>query len=56
MEFMVGTFKFEAGSVDDALLIAKKQMFEMGWRNLRLMTKDLNGWKFCSSILSFETE
>ncbi|WP_176543225.1 hypothetical protein [Bacillus pseudomycoides] len=56
MEFMVGTFKFKANSVDEALLEAKKKMLEMGWRNLRLMKKHSDGWGVCCSIPSFETE
>ncbi|WP_438357560.1 hypothetical protein [Bacillus pseudomycoides] len=56
VEFMVGTFKFKANSVDEALLEAKKKMLEMGWRNLRLMKKHSDGWGVCCSIPSFETE
>ncbi len=56
MDFMVGTLKFKANSVDEAVLIAKKKMLEMGWRNLRLMKKYSDGWGVCCSIPSFEDE
>ncbi|MGD6829089.1 hypothetical protein [Bacillus pumilus] len=54
MEFMIGTFKFNSETEADALQIAKKQMFEKGWRNLRLMKNTANGWEVSKVIPSFE--
>lgn len=54
-EYMIGTYKFDAESVGEALSIAKKKMFEMGWRNLRLMKNNNEGWGVCRVIPSFET-
>jgi hypothetical protein len=53
-EFMVGTYKFFSENVDEALKIAKRKMFEKGWRNLRLMKKGVDGWGVCRLIPSFE--
>ncbi|MBU8576448.1 hypothetical protein ACQKEX_14560 [Bacillus pumilus] len=54
MEFMIGTFKFNSETEADALQIAKKKMFEKGWRNLRLMKNTADGWEVSKVIPSFE--
>lgn len=54
-EYMIGTYKFSAANTNEALTIAKEKMFEMGWRNLRLMEKKSDGWGVCKVIPSFET-
>lgn len=55
MEYMVGLFKFNADTDDQAVLIAKKEMLKHGWRNLRLLKKGPDGWEVCRVIPSFET-
>lgn len=54
MEYMIGTYKFECDNDDDALKIAKRVMLEKGWRNLRLMRKEKDGWGVRRIIPSFE--
>lgn len=56
MYFMIGTHKFTANSIDEALLLAKKKMIQEGWRNLRLMIKNDDEWGVCRVIPSFETK
>ncbi|WP_180232338.1 hypothetical protein [Priestia megaterium] len=53
-EYMIGTYKFQSETVEDALKIAKRKMFEKGWRNLRLMSKGKDGWGVCRFIPEYE--
>ncbi|MFS0905737.1 hypothetical protein AB3N02_22075 [Priestia aryabhattai] len=53
-QYMIGTYKFEADTVESALKIAKRKMFEKGWRNLRLMHKYNDGWGVCRFIPQYE--
>ncbi|WP_445506828.1 hypothetical protein [Niallia sp. 03190] len=53
-EYMIGSSKFTAANQKVAVVIAKRKMFEKGWRNLRLMKKCSDGWGVCELIPSFE--
>lgn len=54
-EYMIGTHKFECNDEAEALRVAKRTMFERGWRNLRLMRRETDGWNVCQVIPSFNT-
>ena len=55
-EYMIGSIKFTAAHDDEAVSMAKKDMFKHGWRNLRLMKKEKDGWGVCKIIPGFENE